>query len=165
MKASNLHLTASGGLSETAPAGDGKVSYVANPAKPVPYRKRPIGSTYGQGSKWYTWLVEDQRFVADRKDLVKFSTPALDHEVTVTGEVKADLFASTTGSDADWVVKLIDVYPDDAPDGMAGFQLMVADEIFCGRYVKSFEEGRGAEAGRAVTGVRSGACMGWTIRF
>jgi uncharacterized protein len=149
-KATNLYLTEDGGLSGTAPSGDGRVSYVADPAKPVPYRPRPIGSTYGKGSKWYTWLVEDQRFVADRKDLVKFTTPVLDHDVTVTGEVKADLFASTTGSDADWVVKLIDVYPDDAADGMAGFQLMVASEIFRGRYVKSFEKAE-ALTPKAVT--------------
>jgi uncharacterized protein len=150
VKATNFYLTADGGLNETAPAGDGKVSYVADPAKPVPYRRRPIGSTYGQGSKWYTWLVEDQRFVTDRKDLVKFETPVLEHEVTVTGEVKADLFASTTGSDSDWVVKLIDVYPGDAPDGMAGFQLMVAEEIFRGRYVNSFEKAEALTPG-AVT--------------
>jgi putative CocE/NonD family hydrolase len=65
--------------------------------------------------------------------------PALDHDVTITGDVVADLFAATTGSDADWVVKLIDVYPDDAPGHYAGYQLMVADEIFRGRYLKSFE--------------------------
>jgi hypothetical protein len=64
----------------------------------------------------------------------------LDHDVTVTGDVIADLFAATTGSDADWVVKLIDVYPENAPEGMGGYQLMIADEIFRGRYVKSFEK-------------------------
>jgi uncharacterized protein len=69
-----------------------------------------------------------------------FTTPVLDHDVTVTGEVVADLFAATSGTDADWVVKLIDVYPDDAPAPDAGYQLMIADEIFRGRYLKSFEQ-------------------------
>ncbi len=115
-------------------------AYVADPADPVPYRSRPIQATYGEGSKWRTWLVEDQRFVSARKDLANFSTPALDHDITVTGDVVADLFAATTGTDADWVVKLIDVYPDDAPAPMAGYQLMIADEILRGRYRKSFEQ-------------------------
>ena len=107
-------------------------TYVADPADPIPYRHRPIQATYGQGSKWRTWLVEDQRFVDGRKDLAEFSTPVLEKDVTVTGDVKADLFASTTGTDADWIVKLIDVYPD-------GQQLMIVDEIFRGRYRESFE--------------------------
>jgi putative CocE/NonD family hydrolase len=136
-----LYLEPGGKLSFAAPASGNDAiaaSYRSNPADPVPYRHRPIQSTYASGSKWYTWLVEDQRFVTGRKDLASFATPALDHDVTVTGEVMADLFAATTGSDADWVVKLIDVYPDEAPD--AGYQLMVADEIFRARYRKSFEE-------------------------
>jgi putative CocE/NonD family hydrolase len=136
-----LYLTEGHGLSFTAPAeGVAAASYVADPANPVPYRNRPIQATYENGSKWRTWLVEDQRFVSGRKDLANFSTPVLEKDVTVTGDVMADLFASTTGSDADWVVKLIDVYPDDAPAPMAGYQLMIADEIFRGRYVKSFEK-------------------------
>jgi uncharacterized protein len=106
----------------------------------VPYRHRPIQSTYGKGSQWYTWLAEDQSFVTGRKDVATFTMPALDHDVTVTGEVTADLFAATTGSDADWVVKLIDEYPEDAAAPDAGYQLMVAEEIFRGRYLKSFEQ-------------------------
>ncbi len=116
------------------------VSYNADPANPVPYRNRPIQATYGDGSKWRTWLVEDQRFVSSRKDLANFETPVLDKDVTITGDVMADIFASTTGTDSDWIVKLIDVYPDDAPAPMAGYQLMIVDEIFRGRYVKSFEK-------------------------
>jgi putative hydrolase, CocE/NonD family len=140
-KAEKLYLVDGGGLSFAAPTGGGvAASYVSDPANPIPYRHRPIQATYGNGSKWRTWLVEDQRFVSDRKDLANFSTPVLDHDVTVTGDVAADLFAATTGSDADWVVKLIDVYPADAPEGMGGYQLMIADEIFRGRYVKSFEK-------------------------
>ena len=112
---------------------------MADPANPVPYRHRPIQATYGKGSKWRTWLVEDQRFVSGRKDLANFETPVLDHDLTVTGDVVADLFAATTGEDGDWVVKLIDVYPSDAPAPMAGYQLMIADEILRGRYRESFE--------------------------
>ncbi len=106
--------------------------YVADPANPIPYRNRPIQATYGSGSKWRTWLVEDQRFVEGRKDLAEFKSPILDHDTTVTGDVKADLFASTTGTDADWIVKLIDLAPD-------GTQTMIVDEIFRGRYRHSFE--------------------------
>lgn len=138
--AEKLYFEKDNALSFTAPK-DGEVaaSYVADPANPIPYRNRPIQPTYGTGSKWRTWLVEDQRFVSGRKDLANFSTPVLDRDVTVTGDVTADLFAATTGSDADWVVKLIDVYPDDALVPMAGYQLMIVDEIFRGRYAKSFE--------------------------
>jgi putative CocE/NonD family hydrolase len=115
-----------------AKSGGEVASYVADPAHPVPYRHRPIQATYGDGSKWRTWLVEDQRFVEGRKDLAEFKGAVLEHDVTVTGDVMADLFASTTGSDADWVVKLIDVNAD-------GTQTMVVDEIFRGRYRESFE--------------------------
>ncbi len=140
-KEAKLYLKGDGGLSmDAGPADEGKVSYVADPANPIPYRNRPIQATYGNGSKWRTWLVEDQRFVSGRKDLANFTTPALDHDVTITGDVMADLFASTTGTDGDFVVKLIDVYPDDAPAPMAGYQLMIVDEIFRGRYLKSFEK-------------------------
>jgi putative CocE/NonD family hydrolase len=136
-----VYLNGGGGLSFAAPvAGGVAATYVADPMNPIPYRNRPIQATYGTGSKWRTWLVEDQRFVSGRKDLANFSTPVLDKDVTVTGDVMADLFASTTGSDADFVVKLIDVYPEDAPGAMAGYQLMIVDEIFRGRYVKSFEK-------------------------
>ncbi|MGD0445955.1 MAG: CocE/NonD family hydrolase [Edaphobacter sp.] len=125
-------------------------SYVADPANPVPYRNRPIQPTYGDGSKWRTWLVEDQRFVSSRKDLANFETLVLDRDVTITGDVMADIFAATTGSDADWVVKLIDVYPDDAPAPMAGYQLMIVDEIFRGRYVNSFEKPEALTPGKVT---------------
>ena len=118
----------------------GKLSYVADPANPVPYRHRPIQPTYGDGSKWGTWMVEDQRFVTDRKDVALWKLP-VDHDLTITGDVIADIFASTTGSDGDFVAKLIDQYPDDDPDpAMRGFQLMTNMEIFRGRYRTSFEK-------------------------
>jgi putative CocE/NonD family hydrolase len=125
-------------------------NYSADPKDPVPYRNRPIQATYGNGSKWRTWLVEDQRFVSGRKDVANFTTPALDRDVTITGDVVADLFASTTGTDGDFVVKLIDVYPDDAPGAMAGYQLMIVDEIFRGRYVQNFERPAPLEAGKVT---------------
>ncbi len=92
-----------------------------SPTPPTQFRTahRPIQSTYGDGSKWRTWLVEDQRFVDGRKDLADSRRPCSTSDVTVTGDVIADLFAATTGTDADWIVKLIDVYPDDAPTAMA----------------------------------------------
>ena len=109
----------------------------------MPYRHRPIQTTYfPHGSKWPTWLVEDQRFVSDRPDVLTWETAALASDVTIAGDVRAHLFASTTGSDADWIVKLIDVYPEYDPENweMAGFELMVSNEVFRGRYRKSFEK-------------------------
>jgi hypothetical protein len=94
--------------------------------------------------------VEDQRFVSGRKDLANFETPVLDKDVTITGDVMADIFAATTGTDSDWVVKLIDVYPDDAPAPMAGYQLMIVDEIFRGRYLKSFEKPEALTPGKVT---------------
>ncbi|MBS1801544.1 MAG: CocE/NonD family hydrolase [Acidobacteria bacterium] len=148
--AAKLYLAAGHGLSFTAPVAESKADYVSDPANPVPYRQRPIQSTYGTGSKWRPWLVEDQRFVSGRTDLANFTTAALDRDVTVTGDVVADIFASTTGTDGDWIVKLIDVYPDDAPDGMGGYQLMIADEILRGRYRKSFEKPEPVKAGEVT---------------
>nr|WP_281372443.1 CocE/NonD family hydrolase [Granulicella arctica] len=148
-----LYLKKDKELSFTAPDGaydTVAAAYIADPADPVPYRHRPIQSTYAEGSKWRPWLVEDQRFVSGRKDLANFTTPVLDKDVTVTGDVVADLFAATTGTDADWVVKLIDVYPDDAPGAMAGYQLMIADEIFRGRYVHSFERPEALKTGEVT---------------
>jgi putative CocE/NonD family hydrolase len=120
----------------------GAVSYVSDPSSPVPYRTLPIEATYGEGSRWYTWHVEDQRFVATRPDVVSFLMDSLKEEITVTGDVMAHLFASTTGTDADFVVKLIDVYPDinSASLKMSGYQLPVAMEIIRGRFRKSFEK-------------------------
>jgi putative CocE/NonD family hydrolase len=116
------------------------VSYISDPKKPVPYRSLPIEMTYGQGSRWGAWQVEDQRFVSSRPDVINFLMDSLNADLTVTGKIKAHLYASTTGSDADWVVKLIDVYPDKYPENlsMSGYQLPVAMEVFRGRYRKSF---------------------------
>lgn len=115
-------------------------SYESDPANPVPYRQRPIQPTYGRGSSWYTWLVQDQKFLEGRKDVLTWQTERLDRDLTIDGEVIAHLFASTSGSDSDWIVKLIDAYPDNNPNDpkMNGFQLMIVDEIFRGRYLHGF---------------------------
>ncbi len=118
-------------------------SYVSDPAHPVPYRQRPIQATYfAGGSRWPTWLVEDQRFVVHRADVLDWETAPLERDVTIAGEVIAHLFASTTGSDSDWIVKLIDVYPEEYPKNwaLAGYQLMVSNEVFRGRYRAGFEK-------------------------
>ena len=125
-----------------APGATGADAFVSDPAHPVPYRQRPIQPTYfAGGSKWSTWLVEDQRFVDDRADVLSWESAPLKEDMTIAGEVVAKLFASTTGTDADWIVKLIDVYPEHYPDnwGLAGYQLMVSNEVFRGRYRKGFE--------------------------
>ncbi len=107
----------------------------------MPYRHRPIQPTYADGSKWGTWLTEDQRFVTDRKDVAVWKLPVLKKDLVVTGEVMADIFAATTGTDNDMVVKLIDEYPQDASDPkMSGYQLMTNEEIFRGRYLNGFDD-------------------------
>jgi uncharacterized protein len=138
----DLYLGANGTLSFDKPASDKTfTAYTSDPANPVEYRKRPIETTYAPtGSGWRTWLVEDQTPYSHRKDVATWTTPVLDHDLTVTGDVIADLQAATSGTDADWVVKLIDVYPSDPALGkMSGYQLMIVDEIFRGRYRKSYE--------------------------
>jgi putative CocE/NonD family hydrolase len=137
----SLYVHAANSCSFAKPGGvTGKVSYTSDPAHPVPYRTLPIEATYGQGSRWRTWHVEDQRFISTRPDVVSFTSDTLTSNVTVTGKIIAHIFASTTGTDADWIVKLIDVYPDkDAGDlSMSGYQLPVAMEVFRGRFRKSF---------------------------
>ena len=140
-----LYFRSNGRLSFDPPAeeGDGEFdSYVSDPAHPVPYRRRPIEPTYfSKGSGWGEWLTEDQRFVHNRPDVLSWETGALTEEVAVSGEIIAQLFASTTGTDSDWIVKLIDVYPEDYPENpkIGGYQFMVAGEVLRGRYHKSFE--------------------------
>ena len=103
---------ANGRLSFTEPTGDGFTSFISDPARPVPYMARPI-----DGTRWRQWMVEDQRFVHNRPDVLSWETEPLTADVTIAGDIVANLFASTTGSDADWVVKLIDVYPDSVAGG------------------------------------------------
>jgi putative CocE/NonD family hydrolase len=144
----SLHLAGDGKLSWTDSTNPAKTSYVSDPANPVPYRHRPIQPTYGPGSEWFTWLSEDQRFVTDRKDLAVWKLPVLKKDMVLTGEVIADIFESTSGTDTDVVVKLIDQYSDDDADPkMRGYQLMTNEEIFRGRYLQSFENPTPLRAG------------------
>jgi putative CocE/NonD family hydrolase len=145
-----LHFAAGSGLSFDTPreTGDAFDSYISDPANPVPYRHRPIEETYApQGSTWPRWLVEDQRFVDHRPDVLTFSTTPLSEEVTVAGDVVAHLFASTSGSDSDWIVKLIDGYPE-TDSKMPGYQLMLASEVFRARFRTTFEKPEAVEPGR-----------------
>jgi putative CocE/NonD family hydrolase len=121
-------------------SSQGRVSYPSDPAHPVPYRSLPIEATYGRGSRWRPWQVEDQRPFSTRPDVLSFQMDPLREDLTVTGDVRAHLFASSTGTDVDWIVKLIDVYPDYDQNNfrMSGFQLPVAMEVFRGRFRKSF---------------------------
>ena len=138
-----LYLEGAGSLSwNAAEAGaQATTSYISDPSNPVPYRHRPIQPTYSDGSEWYNWLTEDQRFVTDRKDVAVWKLPALTKDLTITGEVIADIFASTTGTDNDLVVKLIDEYPaDDADPTMRGYQLLTNAEIFRGRYLAGYDK-------------------------
>jgi putative CocE/NonD family hydrolase len=129
----------------TGAAGD---SYVSDPAKPVPYLPRP--DRFADSDRWKQWLVTDQRSVADRTDVLKYSTGVLTAPVRISGAPIADLHASTSGTDADWVVKLIDVYPDEVPSqpDMGGYQLAVSMDIFRGRYRESFEHPSAIPAGK-----------------
>jgi uncharacterized protein len=147
-KPRNLYLRENGRLSLDAPmarmpcAGStarcaGYDAYSSDPAHPVPYIPRP-----DNGEGWRTWLEQDQRFVDGRPDVLTWESEPLVEDLTIAGRVSAHLFASTTGSDADWVVKLIDVYPDsvDASPEMGGYELMVNADIMRGRYWKSFRQ-------------------------
>ncbi len=148
-KPTKLYLAANRRLSWNPAATAANVSYVADPGDPVPYRRRPIQPTYGPGSEWYLWMTEDQRFVTGRKDVAVWTMP-LDKDLTVTGDVVADIFVSTTGTDGDLVVKLIDEYPNGDPDPtMRGYQLMTNEEIFRGRYLASFEKPEALKLGQA----------------
>ncbi len=142
----NLYFREGGKLSFDAPqatAAETYDSYISDPAHPVPYRNRPVDMTYPEDhpGSWYTWLVQDQRFVDQRPDVLTWQTDALTEDVTVAGKITAKLFASTTGSDSDWIVKLIDVYSEKVSTDwrLSGYELMIADEIFRGRFRNSFE--------------------------
>jgi uncharacterized protein len=139
-----LYFHANHELSFTPPAEKSATAfdaYVSDPANPVPYRQRPIPPTWGRGSTWSRWLVDDQRFLNDRKDVASWTTAPLTDDVVIAGDIAAHLRASTTGSDADWVVKLIDVYPDagETDPKLNGYELMVANDVLRGRFRKSFE--------------------------
>jgi putative CocE/NonD family hydrolase len=152
----SLYLHSNGVLSFDAPRAEESafVQYISDPGNPIPYRARPISPTYPAGD-WRAWEVADQRFVDHRPDVATWVSQPLDHNVIVSGELSATLFASTSGSDSDFVVKLIDVFPDDAQpnswkaeDGpkpgdyaklLNGYELPIAMEVRRGRYNHSYE--------------------------
>lgn len=137
--ARSLYFKAKGGLSFEAPKDASAFdSYISDPDNPVPYRQRPILLRSG----WTTWQVNDQRFASDRPDVLSWETEVLTEDITVSGKITANLFASTTGTDSDWIVKLIDVYPESyaADPTMSGYQLMIAGDVLRGRYRNSLEK-------------------------
>ena len=113
--------------------------YVSDPSKPVPYLPRPVA--FADGDAWRRWLLVDQRMVADRTDVLAYTTPVLTEPLRISGAPVVNLVASTSGTDSDWVVKLIDVYPDEVPSQpeMGGYELGIAMDIFRGRYRESLE--------------------------
>jgi hypothetical protein len=154
-KPTNLYLHGDGTLSFSAPVEGAPEyrQYISDPANPVPYRVRPISPTY-PAPEWKFWEVADQRFVDHRPDLLTFISEPLDHDVVVTGEIAAALFASSSGTDSDFIVKLIDVYPENGQksaiettpgtdasyvNSLNGYELPIAMEVRRGRYLHSFE--------------------------
>lgn len=151
-KTVSLFLMPEGGLGFSPPTAESSMTgYISDPNKPVPYAPRPNWTMDYDNptaiARWRRWLVEDQRFVDGRPDVVTWLSEPLTEPMTVRGPVVAHLFAETTGTDADWVVKLIDVFPDDNPViDLSGYQLMVSADIFRGRYREDFEKPRPLEA-------------------
>jgi len=142
-------------LSSTEPKSNDAAfdEYVSDPAKPVPFRARPsqpIG--YGNGLTWPQWLVDDQRESSGRPDVLVFTSDVLTAPLKISGQPVANLVASTSGSDSDWVVKLIDVYPDEVAGdaAMGGYQLMISADIFRGRYRESLETAKPIASGQAL---------------
>ncbi len=152
-----IYLAANGAASFERPKAAGREEYVSDPAKPVPFLPRPINM--GDAAQWKPWLVKDQRFVSERPDVASFRSTPLEKPVHIMGAPQVELFASTTGSDSDWVVKLIDVYPNDVPEGasqggkpgMAGYELPIGIEIFRGRYLQSFAKPSALKPGKVET--------------
>ncbi|KRE84969.1 glutaryl-7-ACA acylase [Rhodanobacter sp. Soil772] len=153
-KSRALYLQADHKLGFGSPAGgDAYDEYVSDPAHPVPFRARPIQPIgYGDGQTWSQWLVDDQREASGRTDVVTYVSDVLTAPLTISGAPEVNLVASTSGSDSDWVVKLIDVYPDQVAEQpeMGGYQLAVAMDIFRGRYREGFTEAKPIAANRPL---------------
>jgi uncharacterized protein len=153
-----IYLAKGGGLSFDVPssgtARDANVEYdeyVSDPAKPVPYSPRPL--QFSDSAAWRRWLLVDQRFVSDRQDVLSYVTPPLKESLRVSGAPIVNLVASTSGTDSDWVVKLIDVFPDQVPSQpeMGGYELNISMDIFRGRYRESFETPKAIEPNKPLT--------------
>ena len=154
IKPTMLYLDAGLKLSFDAPKAAGMEfeEYVSDPAKPVPYRARPIRPSYSDGSTWRFWLADDQREQSGRPDVLTFTSDVLTTPLKIAGQPMANLIASTSGTDSDWVVKLIDVYPDEVAGqpAMGGYQLMIAADIFRARYRESLEKAAPIAADRPL---------------
>ena len=147
-----LFLRPGGGLAPSASAESSFDSYVSDPAKPVPYVPRPINTSGPDGANvWQTWLVSDQREAASRTDVLSFSTSELKEPVKISGAPIANVVAATSGTDADFVVKLIDVYPDEVgrERNLGGYQLMIAADILRGRYRESYSHPKPIPSGKS----------------
>ncbi len=156
VKQTPLYLDAGMKASWMAPKqGDASYEeYVSDPAKPVPYRARPIQpQAYGDGFTWSYWLVDDQREESGRTDVLSFVSDVLTAPLKISGAPVVNLVASTSGTDSDWVVKLIDLYPGEVANDakMGGYQLMVSADIFRGRYRESYENPKAIEANKPLT--------------
>ena len=150
IRATPLYCTRGLKLSFAPPTADDAEfdEYVSDPAKPVPFRARPIQPVgYDNGLTWSRWLVDDQREASGRPDVLVFASETLTEPTKISGEPVANLIASTSGSDSDWVVKVIDVYPDEVAGqpALGGYQLMISADIFRGRYRESLETARPIE--------------------
>ena len=153
-KATPFYLQPGMRLDFAAPAsGAAFDEYISDPSKPVPYRARPTLPTgYDEVHTWPRWLVDDQREASGRTDVLAYTSSVLTQPVKISGQAMANIVASTTGTDADWVVKLIDVYPDEVatqPE-LGGYQLMIAGDIFRGRYRESFEAPKAIDANKPL---------------
>lgn len=164
-----LYLREGRALSFEPPAESGPAAadtYISDPANPVPFHPRPIAPLF-QAKQWREWLVQDQRFVDHRPDVLSFSTPPLDRDVVIAGAITVELFAATSGTDSDWIVKLIDVHPEGppaeppkpgggpepeepAPPDLRGYQLMIANEVLRGRFRESFAKPSPIPANKVV---------------
>ena len=153
VKGRPLYLQAGFGLGFSAPADNtaGYDEYVSDPAKPVPYVPRPV--RFADHDAWTRWLVSDQRAVADRTDVLTYVTGPLSEPLRISGTPVVHLFASTSGTDSDWVVKLIDVFPDEVPSQpeMGGSELAIGMDIFRGRYRESFAHPAALEPGKPLS--------------
>jgi putative CocE/NonD family hydrolase len=137
---------------EPPQASESADEFVSDPANPVPYRRRPIAPMWVEGSTWPLWLADDQRPLAERPDVVVWQTPPLEKDIVVRGDISAQLFASTTGTDADWIVKVVDVFPDDnsVAEPLRNRHLMIANDVFRGRFRSSFEHPQAIAAGKVL---------------
>jgi len=153
-KPTPLYLQAASKAAFSAPSASGFDEYISDPAKPVPFRARPSQPVgYVAPLTWVRWLVDDQREASGRTDVLSYTTDVLTAPLKISGEPIANLVAATTGTDVDWVVKLIDMYPAEVagePD-LGGYQLPVAMDIFRGRYRESLSEAKAVAANTPLT--------------